>query len=333
MAHLGSGFDSRHRAEESMNRRELLFAGLAGASLALPLPAIAAAPEEWTPAQFHAARKFVALPVGRIAYVERGRGPAAIFLHGYPLNGFQWRGPMALLAGHRRSFAPDLMGLGYSEFPADTSLSPVAQSEMIIAFMDSMGIAKADFIANDSATGIAQLIAAYHPARVRSLLLTNGDVDTNSPPALLMPFIEKCRNGEADAWFLRHYTDRNWARKGDGLTSAFSDPVTALSDENIEVYFGPLVATPERLLQARRFGTDMLPNPLPAIAPKLRAFNRPVRMVWARDLDLFPNDGAIWLDRTFPKSRGIRFVDDAKLFFPEERPDLIAGEARKLWGV
>jgi haloalkane dehalogenase len=40
----------------------------------------------------------------------------------------------------------------------------------------------------------------------------------------------------------------------------------------------------------------------------------------------------VWLDRTFPKSRGIRFVDDAKLFFPEERPGLIAEEARKLWG-
>jgi hypothetical protein len=32
-------------------------------------------------------------------------------------------------------------------------------------------------------------------------------------------------------------------------------------------------------------------------------------------------------------SRGIRRVDDAKLFFPEEMPDLIAEEAVKLWGV
>jgi pimeloyl-ACP methyl ester carboxylesterase len=313
-----------------MNRRELL---IAGAALALPFPAFGAAPVEWTPAQFHAARSFVTLPVGRIAYVERGSGPAAIFLHGYPLNGFQWRGQLARLADRRRCIGPDLMGLGYSEIPAGISLSPVAQSEMIVAFMDKLGIAEADFLSNDSATGIAQLITANHPRRVRSLLLTNGDVNTNSPPALLMPFIEKCRDGRADAWFLRHYTDRNWARTGDGLASAFRHPGTALSDENIEVYFGPLVATPKRRVQARRFGTDMLPNPLPAIAPKLRAFDKPVRMVWARDLDLFPDDGAIWLDKTFPGSRGIRFVEDAKLFFPEERPDLIAEEARALWGV
>jgi pimeloyl-ACP methyl ester carboxylesterase len=98
------------------------------------------------------------------------------------------------------------MGLGYSAIPAGTILSPLAQCEMIVTFMERLGITDADFVANDSATGIAQLIAANHPGRVRSLLLTNGDVDTNSPPELLMPFIEKCRNGEADAWFARHYT-------------------------------------------------------------------------------------------------------------------------------
>jgi hypothetical protein len=29
----------------------------------------------------------------------------------------------------------------------------------------------------------------------------------------------------------------------------------------------------------------------------------------------------------------VRAVDDVKLFFPEELPDLIAEEARELWGV
>jgi haloalkane dehalogenase len=40
---------------------------------------------------------------------------------------------------------------------------------------------------------------------------------------------------------------------------------------------------------------------------------------------------AEWLDRTFPNSRGIRRVEGAKPFFPEEQPDLIAAEARTLW--
>jgi len=42
---------------------------------------------------WRAARRFVATSVGRVAVVERGGGPqAALFLHGLPLNSFQWRG-------------------------------------------------------------------------------------------------------------------------------------------------------------------------------------------------------------------------------------------------
>ena len=42
-------------------------------------------------AAFHDARRFVRTKFGKIAYVERGSGDVALFLHGFPLNGFQWR--------------------------------------------------------------------------------------------------------------------------------------------------------------------------------------------------------------------------------------------------
>ena len=43
-------------------------------------------------AEFHQARKFADTTFGRIAYVEQGSGPVALFVHGFPLNGFVWRG-------------------------------------------------------------------------------------------------------------------------------------------------------------------------------------------------------------------------------------------------
>jgi len=42
-------------------------------------------------AEFHQARKFADTTFGRIAYVEKGSGPAALFIHGFPVNGFAWR--------------------------------------------------------------------------------------------------------------------------------------------------------------------------------------------------------------------------------------------------
>ena len=77
-----------------MNRRTFLAtsAGLAAAVIhPRNEPIAAAGAQVWTAAEFHAARRFVETPFGRIAYVERGRGPVALFLHGLPLNGFQWR--------------------------------------------------------------------------------------------------------------------------------------------------------------------------------------------------------------------------------------------------
>ncbi len=68
-------------------------------------------------AAFIAARRMIDLPMGRIACVDVGRGRATLFLHGYPLNGFQWRGAVARLRGERRCIVPDMMG-NSADFPS-----------------------------------------------------------------------------------------------------------------------------------------------------------------------------------------------------------------------
>jgi len=41
---------------------------------------------------------------------------------------------------------------------------------------------------------------------------------------------------------------------------------------------------------------------------------------------------ADWLDHTLPGSRGFHRLRETTLFFPEEMPDIIAEEAKVLWG-
>jgi haloalkane dehalogenase len=53
--------------------------------------------------------------------------------------------------------------------------------------------------------------------------------------------------------------------------------------------------------------------------------------VWGTGDIHFAPAWADWLDRTLPGSRGVRLVEGAKLFFPEEYPDLLAEEALVLW--
>src|SRR5882724_3045597 len=99
-----------------MNRRQLLKAGgsafgaaaLFGFARRKP-PGTVSTMEA---SAFETERRYVETHFGRIAYVERGSGKAAMFLHGFPLNSFQWRGAIERLAPYRRCVAPDFLALG-----------------------------------------------------------------------------------------------------------------------------------------------------------------------------------------------------------------------------
>ena len=69
-----------------------------------------------------------------------------------------------------------------------------------------------------------------------------------------------------------------------------------------------------------------------AIEPALRRSPVPLRVVWGTGDTIFKQEDADYLDHLLPNSRGVRRIPGAKLFWPEEFPDVIAEEARKLWG-
>lgn len=284
-------------------------------------------------AEFASSRRFAETSFGRIAYVERGEGSAALFIHGFPLNGFQWRRSMQSLSRYRRCIAPDFMGLGYSEISEQRDLSPHAQTEMLAAFLDVLGIPSVDLIANDSGGTIAQLFIAKHPKRVRTMLLTNCDVHENSPPSQMSNSIATARAGQYDQKMSRHLEDRVYARSPQGIGgSAYVDSAN-FTDEAIEYYFKPLVESPIRRAQLNKHLAAFEPNPLLAIESALRNSTVPTRMVWGTADQLFPVRWAEWLDQTLPGTKGVRLVEGGKLFWPEERPQVLDEEAKALWGV
>jgi pimeloyl-ACP methyl ester carboxylesterase len=284
-------------------------------------------------AAFHATRRFADTSFGRIAYVERGSGEAALFLHGYPLNGFQWRGALQRLSAHRRCIAADFMGLGYSEVPESQSVAPDAQVAMLAALLDRLSVAAVDIVANDSGGAVAQLFVTQYPARVRTLLLTNCDAHDDSPPPSFLPLIAAARAGTLADGISRQLANKALARSAKGIGGqAYTDPAHP-TDEAIDCYFTPLVSSPLRKAQFHGYAIALERNPLAGIEPLLLRCAAPTRIVWGTGDTIFAPSSADWLDHTFPHSRGVRRVEAAKLFFPEEMPDLIAEEARQLWGV
>lgn len=281
--------------------------------------------------RYRHARRVVDLPCGRIAYVERGKGAAALFLHGAPLNGFQWRGALDRLASHRRCIAPDFMGLGYSQVPENQSVAPAAQVAMLAALLDALGVDRADIVASDSGGAVAQLFLVRYPARVRSMLLTNCDTEPNSPPPPIQPVLDMARAGTLADDTAKWLTDGNQARATFGA-AVYHDPAL-LTDDIIDYYVAPMVSTPLRRRQYHAFHNALAPNPLAGVEAALRRSTVPVRMVWGASDIIFPVADAEYLDRIFPHSRGIRRIPKGKLFFQEELPDVIAEESLQLWSA
>jgi pimeloyl-ACP methyl ester carboxylesterase len=287
-----------------------------------------------TAAEFRAARRLVPTRLGRVACVERGFGQAALFLHGFPLNSFQWRGALERLSPHRRCLLPDFLGMGYSEVADGQQVGPDDQVAMIVALLDALQVESADVVANDSGGAVAQLLVVRQPERVRTVLLTNCDTEIDSPPAALLPVIELAKAGTwVDEWLVPWINDKSAARSPQGLGGmTFTHPVNP-TDEAVDYYLAPLASSPERKAFAHAYAIALERNALAGIAPALRRSRVPARIVWGTGDTIFSAQSPDYLDRTFGNSRGVRLVPGAKLFFPEEFPDLIAEEARRLWGV
>jgi haloalkane dehalogenase len=327
-----------------MNRREFIYVS-AGAMAVSALNVCepecrastsksAEAPHEISAAEFHASRQYVRTRRGRIAYIDRGHGPTAIFLHGFPLNSFQWRGIIPRLSPVRRCIAPDFLALGFTEVDDGQSVAPRDQLEMLIEFLDKISISKVDIVANDSGGAIAQLFVARNPERVRSLLLTNCDTEPDSPPAAVLPVIDLARAGKfADEWLVFWLADKTLARSEKGLGGQCYANQAHPTDEAIETYLGPLVSSARRKALTNAYAVGLAPNPLTGIEPALKRCQIPTRIVWGMADKIFSQSSPGYLHRTFSKSRGVRRLEGAKLFFPEEMPEVIVEEAMRLWGV
>lgn len=274
-------------------------------------------------------KKRVATSVGEIAYVERGAGPAALFVHGVFLNSYLWRHVIDRVAGVRRCLALDLISHGDSPAQPGQDISFRAQAAMLEAFCEALGLDQVDLVANDSGGAIAQIFAARHPQRIRTLTLTNCDVHDNYPPPAFAAARASAAAGRFSARRAEFGSDMALLRPGFGL--AYED-VDRVSDETLRTYLAPLFSTLERARDLERWLTlsgDC--SQTVEIEPLLRQLRAPTLIMWGTADPFFPLQWAYWLKSRIPGARSVIELPGAKLFFPEERPDAVANALCGHW--
>lgn len=138
--------------------------------------------------------KFVEVDGVRLHYLERGRGPALVLLHGNTVSSddFDQSGLIDRAAERYRVIAFDRPGYGYSQRPRTTVWTPQEQARVLHHALQELGVDSALVLGHSWGTLVALAMAQNVPDFVRGLVLLSGyyypslrlDVPFMSPPAV-----------------------------------------------------------------------------------------------------------------------------------------------------
>jgi haloalkane dehalogenase len=115
----------------------------------------------------------LALPEGRLHYLDEGAGEPILFVHGTPTWSFEFRHLVRALAPGHRCIAPDHLGFGLSDRPAGASYAPEAHAERLRAFADRLDLRRFTLVVHDFGGPIG-LPLAFDPGRVSRLVVLNS---------------------------------------------------------------------------------------------------------------------------------------------------------------
>src|SRR5260221_123738 len=103
------------------------------------------------------------------------------------------------------------------------------------------------------------------------------------------------------------------------------------TDEFIRLYLQPLLSSPQRIDAFQRYWLGFDNAQTVAIHGALKTLRVPTLIVWGLKDIFFDKKWAYWLKDTIPGAGRVVEVEDARLFFPEDRPDALAAPVLDFW--
>lgn len=204
------------------------------------------------------------------------RAPAVIFLHGFGASLHTWEPWARALATDFRVIRFDLPGSGLSPPDPTGDYSDVRSMQLLLALMDTLGVARASVIGNSMGGRIAWTFAASYPDRVDKLVLI-------SPDGFESAGFEygKAPSIPATVKLMRYVLPKPLLRMS--LAPAYADPA-ALTDERVTLYHDLMLAPGARDAMIARMEQTMLTNP----RPRLRSIEAPTLVLWGEQDKMIP---------------------------------------------
>ena len=125
--------------------------------------------------------EFIKINDLNVHYKRAGTGsPAIILLHGFGASEFSWREVMEPLSSLGSVYAYDRPGFGLTDRPrakdwtGENPYSLRSQEQMLLDFMNEMGIEKAVLVGNSAGGAVATLFTLENPEHVSALILVDS---------------------------------------------------------------------------------------------------------------------------------------------------------------
>lgn len=268
-------------------------------------------------------KRFVDVGNARVCYRQAGAGPALVLLHGFPLSGMTWRGLIPELSKRFTCYALDLVGLGDSTSSDNVDFSSQGQGAVVQQALRALGVSPYALIGNDTGGWVARELAALEPERVTHLVLTNTEMPGHRPP-WIRQYQLLARVPGSIVLFRSIVASRRLRHSAIAFGGSFHD-LDTIDGEFYDEFLAPLITSRERLARAMRFLVYMQFGALDRFRELHGTLSMPVAFIWGTDDPTFPEPVARAMASQFPNVVSFTSVPDAKLFFYEEQPELVAG--------
>lgn len=268
----------------------------------------------------------IELSAGTIEYEDTGgSGPILVLLHGLLMDGSVWRHVVRDLRTDHRCVVPTLPVGGHRQpMRADADLSLHGLAKLQAEFLEALDLREVTLVGND--LGIFQVTAGSYPERLARLVITSCEAFDNIPSGLPGHTI-------------------TLAAKVPGGLNALVQPLRLRALRRLPLAFGWMAKRPipnaltdawlRPLLTQRAIRRDLLKylrhfnkGDLLAAAERLRSFDRPALVIWAKEDRIMPPSHGRRLAELLPHGRLIEIADSYTLI-PEDQPDKLASAIRQ----
>jgi pimeloyl-ACP methyl ester carboxylesterase len=268
----------------------------------------------------------IELSAGTIGYEDTGGpGPVLVLLHGLVQNGTVWRKVVADLRTDHRCVVPTLPEGGHAiPMRPDVPLTPRSVADLVAEFLDRLDLTDVTLAEVDC--GRAQTVAAEHPERLARLVLVACEAFENYPPGLpgkLLALAAAVPGGITA--LVRVLGLRRLRRLPVGLGALTKRPVP---DDIVDGWLRPLRTDPRIRADLRRYANGVRKGEMLEAAGKLREFDRPALVVWARDDLMMPREHGPRLAGLLPQGRLVE-IADSRTLVPEDQPAQLAAVIRR----